>query len=134
MIDRCTRLTNKDAQRYVGRGISVCERWRVFDNFFEDMGLTWRHGYTIERKNNDGNYEPSNCRWATPQEQAKNRSTNHPITYDSETHLISEWAKMACITTSQIINRQKSGWTLGQAIGREPAPYHGGRPKKEEAA
>jgi hypothetical protein len=133
MIRRCKKTSGKDASRYANRGIRVCERWKIFENFLDDMGPTWKRGYSIERKNNDGNYEPSNCRWATAQEQARNRSTNHQITYNNETHLISEWAEMAHVSIGQIINRQKSGWTFGQAIECEPKPYHGGRPKKKVA-
>ena len=58
---------------YDGRGIRVCRRWRSFDNFFTDMGLAPSHVYSIDRKNNDGNYNKRNCQWATPIQQANNR-------------------------------------------------------------
>lgn len=74
MKARCTNPKGKDWNRYGGRGIRVCDRWlNSFENFLADMGRRPGPGYSIERKENDGNYEPGNCCWATAKDQAKNR-------------------------------------------------------------
>lgn len=72
MKERCLRTTNVRYKDYGGRGITVCSRWMKFENFLADMGLR-PSGLTLERKDNDGNYEPSNCMWATLSAQMKNR-------------------------------------------------------------
>ncbi len=75
MINRCFRPTNNRYDRYGGRGITVCAQWWRFENFLLDMGER-PEGHSIDRIDNDGNYEPGNCKWSTPTEQALNRS--HP--------------------------------------------------------
>ena len=74
MIQRCTNPNHINYHRYGGRGIEVCERWRKFENFLKDMGER-PEGLTLDRQNNNGNYEPSNCRWVTSKENCNNRGS-----------------------------------------------------------
>lgn len=77
MVYRCTNPNAGHWERYGGRGISVCERWLTsFKNFWADMGPTYQPGLTLDRLDNDGNYEPRNCAWRTRREQSNNRSDN----------------------------------------------------------
>lgn len=91
--DRCLNLDAHNFGYYGGRGISVCERWfNDYDAFFEDMGPR-PEGTTIERINNNENYEPGNCRWATRKSQVRNRCSNRLITMEGITKTITEWAE-----------------------------------------
>lgn len=90
MLQRC-RNPNRNAL-YMARGISVCERWTIYANFLEDMGER-PPGTTLDRIDNAGNYEPSNCRWATQDVQANNKSTNRYIEWQGRRQTLSQWAR-----------------------------------------
>lgn len=79
MRNRCQNSSNAGYHLYGGRGITVCERWEDFALFWEDMGPTWQRGLSLERIDNDGDYGPHNCRWATPFEQNRNMRSNRYI-------------------------------------------------------
>lgn len=92
MKARCMNPESPDYERYGGRGIKVCERWLDFELFVSDMGARPR-GTSLERNDTDGNYEPGNCRWATPAEQANNRSSNRRVTWMGEQMSLSEFGR-----------------------------------------
>lgn len=90
MHQRCSNPNRKHYQHYGGRGISVCERWATFENFYEDMGDPPSDRHSIDRIDVDGNYEPSNCRWATWSEQIRNRRRPSPRAMCKRGHLFTE--------------------------------------------
>lgn len=117
MITRCTNHRVRSFKTYGARGITVCERWRnSFDAFLADMGEAPK-GCSIERINNNGNYEKSNCRWATPKEQARNRISTHWITYNGETLPLIAWTERVKVKRATIQFRLKHGWPVGKALG-----------------
>ena len=108
MLARCYIKSTSHYDRYGGRGITVCERWRGtegFQNFYEDMGRRPGCGYSIERKNVNGHYEKSNCVWATQIEQANNRSSNRLITHSGRTMTIAQWARVRGMSYSKLSSR-----------------------------
>jgi hypothetical protein len=105
MIDRCTLPKHPAYHRYGGRGIGVCERWRnSFPAFHEDMGPR-PDGLTLDRIDSDGNYEPGNCRWATPKEQQNNTSTNKFVEIDGERLTIAQHARRLDINYETLYSR-----------------------------
>lgn len=102
--------------QYGGRGITICERWLVFENFLADMGERPNTEMFLERINNEGNYEPSNCKWATRSEQARNRRTNHLITYDNRTQPLIAWAEEIGISRLTLRSRLREQWTIERAL------------------
>jgi len=106
MISRCNNPKNESYPHYGGRGIKVCERWmESFENFFEDMGEKPNVKYSIERIDYNGNYEPSNCKWADVYEQENNKSTNVNISYRDNLYTVAELSRMLNINYSTLWNR-----------------------------
>lgn len=120
MLSRCRNPKNSYYQNYGGRGVAVCERWADFANFLEDMGEKPSASHSLDRIDADGNYDPENCRWATPQEQARNRRSNHLLTLDGKTQCVQAWADEYGIHQSRICNRLAAGWDIATAITQKP--------------
>ena len=117
MKDRCNNKNNTRYDSYGGKGVSVCEEWNDFLNFKEwalDNG--YKPGLTIERKDVDGNYEPSNCCWVTNKEQANNKTTSHFLTFNGETLTINQWAEKLNIKRELIKDRLRWGWSVNDAL------------------
>lgn len=119
MTSRCLNKTCDDYPTYGGRGISICDRWvgeHGFENFLSDMGKKPNGRYSLDRIDVNGNYEPSNCRWADDYQQASNRRNLRMIELNGECRHMSEWARMAGIPTSTMQARLTRGWPIDKAI------------------
>jgi hypothetical protein len=115
MRARCYRESDPNFKNYGGRGISVCDRWQDFQNFYRDMGAP-PLGRTIERVNNDGNYEPSNCEWATRATQSANRRNRREFTHDGRTMSLSEWARHLGVPRRLLQVRMDRGWSVAEML------------------
>lgn len=116
MLARCRNQRNPEFKNYGGRGIVVCDRWHSFVDFLADMGRRPSLGHSIDRVDNDGNYEPGNCRWATARQQARNRRNSMVASINGETKLVAEWAEAVGVEPRLITNRLKKGWTPERAV------------------
>ncbi len=120
MIRRCSDPTFKDWHLYGGRisnPVIVCARWlSSYEAFVSDMGARPSAKHTLDRINGALGYEPSNCRWATPKQQARNTSTNHLIQYKGDTRTLAEWAERAGMKSITLYMRLKRGWPFEKAL------------------
>lgn len=114
---RCTNPANKSYARYGRRGIKMCESWaKSFEQFLSDMGPR-PQGTTLGRKDNDGNYQRSNCFWATAEEQQNNQSRNRMLTFNGKTQTASQWGREIGISPHKILNRiDRSKWPIEKAL------------------
>jgi hypothetical protein len=126
MIARCAQPSNPAFAHYKRRGITVCDRWRNFENFLADMGER-PSGTTLDRwPNNDGNYEPGNCRWATKQEQGNNRITNIHFTYRGVKFTLAELVRHTGVSKETLRVRlvRPGGWSVEDAVETPTIPRH----------
>jgi len=115
MIQRCKNKKQVRYKDYGGRGITVCDKWLDFTNFYADMGECGP-SLSIDRIDNNGNYEPSNCRWADAITQNNNTRKNRFVTANGKTMTIANWARLLNIKQNTIVTRLRRGWTDDQAI------------------
>jgi hypothetical protein len=110
----------KDKHLYADRGITLCERWKIsFNHFIADMGPKPSPDATIDRIDNNGNYEPSNCRWATKLEQSQNTRKTRMLTHNGETLCLREWARRLSITHRTLSTRLTKGWSPEKVFSSE---------------
>jgi len=105
MWERCLDSRGRAWKSYGGRGITVCERWRDFFAFIEDVGRRPSFDYTLDRIDNNGNYEPGNVRWATLEEQSNNKRTNRRIAIDGQTKTLIQWCRQYGVNREVVKDR-----------------------------
>lgn len=120
MHGRCRNRGHTAYAYYGGRGISVCERWSGFENFLADMG-EMPPGYSLDRIDNEGGYEPGNCRWVTMAEQARNKRNRVEYQHDGIGRSLAEWAEVLGVNQELIRGRLRRGWTFRDAISNRGA-------------
>jgi len=117
MKSRCYYKKNASFYRYGRRGISVCREWEKFENFYEwAINNGYKPGLSIDRIDNNGNYEPSNCKWSTIIEQANNMSNNKKMEHNGKTKTIAEWCRVYGMKRDFAYRRAKKGLTMTEII------------------
>jgi hypothetical protein len=117
MISRCCNENSPSYKRYGSRGITVCEEWIAsFEKFYEDMSDGYRDDLSLEREDNNGNYNKNNCKWATKKEQARNRRSNVLVTINGRTMCVEEWSEISGINSQLIRGRLTNGWSGDKAV------------------
>ena len=124
MWHRCIKPGAVGYADYGGRGITVCDRWKSFENFFADMGER-PEGTTLDRIDVNGNYEPKNCRWATDLQQNNNRTNSRVLTLDGKSMSVSEWSRELGVPRIRLANRVRRGWPVEQILN--PNTFKRGR-------
>ena len=118
MRQRCLDSSANNYGRYGGRGIGICDRWKSFQKFLLDMGRKPSEAHSLDRIDNDGDYEPANCRWATKKEQSRNRSNNRTLVLDGVKKTVAEWSEQTGVSRSTICSRLDRGRTERDALAR----------------
>lgn len=117
MRRRCNDAGDTRYPGYGGRGIRVCERWMKFENFIADMGIRPSADHSLDRyPNNDGNYEPGNCRWATRVQQSNNRRSSRTLTINGQTKTYAQWERQVGLPAGRIFKRLKIGWSPDEVL------------------
>jgi hypothetical protein len=121
--ERCENPKCKSFADYGGRGITIWKEWSDnFDLFYSDMGGPCPAGLEIDRIDNDGNYEPGNCRWATRKEQANNKRSNRLIQFQGTTRTLAEWSEITGVDYKTLHTRLSNGWSVDKTLGKAARP------------
>jgi hypothetical protein len=120
MKQRCTNPNDKSYPIYGGRGITLCDDWQQFQNFFKDMGEKPTNKHQIERIDNNKGYCKTNCRWATPKEQGINKRNNHMINFHGQNKCVAEWSRETGIHEQTLWKRIKLGWSDEETLTIPP--------------
>lgn len=124
MLSRCTNPRVRNYHRYGGRGIGVSTRWLKFENFLADMGRKPSAAYSLDRIDFNGSYTKGNCRWATLEEQARNKSNIRPLTIDGITKTLAEWSIVSGTPLKRIWDRLAHGWIPSAAVFSQKRVTH----------
>lgn len=117
MKSRCQNQNSAKFEDYGGRGITVCDRWQLFVNFYEDMSPTWSEGLELEREKNDQGYSPENCKWATRTEQTRNTRRNRRYTIDGVEKVLVDWVEyFGVVEYGTVQSRLRAGWRVLEAL------------------
>lgn len=131
---RCFCKTDKNYPEWGGRGITICEEWLGEDGFIRFYEWAMANGYSdelsIDRKDNDGDYEPSNCRWITKAEQNRNKRNNVFLTYNGKTMTCAEWSKELGLNVGTVNNRLHKGYSIEECLFGKKETAHMIRNKK----
>lgn len=128
MMQRCYNSNATYYKYYGGRGIKVCKRWHTFIDFYNDMGKRPSIKYTLDRIDTNGNYELSNCRWATREQQFNNRRDTHYLSYNGKTLSVRQWSRELKISSSTLHERIKRNWSTEKILSTEAlTPEEGGK-------
>jgi hypothetical protein len=111
MLSRCRNPKYENYPHYGGRGISVCKRWAKFENFYADLGPRPLGAFQLDRKDNDGNYTPKNCRWATPKQNSRNKRNTLMTTYQGTVMPLIAAAELCGVKYPTLQYRVKRGWS-----------------------
>jgi hypothetical protein len=136
MRRRCSNPEHQQYKNYGARGIKVCPEWGSFVTFYADMGKAPSREHSLDRVDNDGDYEPSNCRWATAYDQSNNQRSNRVLHHAGKALTVAQWAKELGVSRSVISCRLRAGKSVPEALNPHVVPkkrkiLHNGEYKSE---